>query len=92
MNERATGWEADKLIRLNIYEGSVPFENYYGTYSLSADGDGTLVAFGMEYEIPSDTTLDPERVEQRNRDRFIPEVLNGLKHFIENCGQAPTSS
>ena len=91
VKERATEWESGGLIRLNIYEGSVPFDDYYGTYSLRADGDETVVSFKMEYEIQPNTSLDPERVEQRNRDQFIPEVLGGLKHLIEYGGWTPTN-
>ncbi len=37
----------------------------------------------MEYDIQPNTELDPEKVEQRNRERLIPEVLDGLRHHIE---------
>ena len=83
VNESVTVWEAGSLVRLYIYEGTVPFDDYYGTYSLCADGDETLVSFTMEYSVRSNTSLDPEKVEQRNRERFIPEVLDGLKRHIE---------
>ena len=33
VNERATQWADGKLLRLYIYEGTVPFDDYYGTYS-----------------------------------------------------------
>ena len=88
VNERATQWEVGKLVSLYIYEGTIPFDNYYGTYSLSAEGDETLVNFVMEYDIQPNTELDSERVEQRNRDRFIPEVLGGLKHHVETNQQS----
>ena len=91
MNERATLWETGTLLRLYIYEGTVPFDDYYGTYSLAADGDDTLVRFTMEHELQPNTSLDPERVEQRNRERFIPSVLEGLKHHIENGLSEETS-
>ncbi|MCZ6790095.1 MAG: SRPBCC family protein [Chloroflexi bacterium] len=83
VNERATQWETGKLVRLYIYEGTVPFDDYYGTYSLSADGDETLVSFALEYNIGPNTSLDPERVDRQNRERLIPSVLNGLKQYIE---------
>ena len=83
VNESATKWVARKLVRLNIYEGTVPFDNYYGTYSLSADADETLVSFALEYDIRQNTKLDPEKVERQNRERLIPTVLEGLKHYVE---------
>ena len=83
VKERATQWEAEKQVRLLIYEGTVPFSDYHGTYSLSGDGDETLVTFTLEYNIQPDASLDPERVERRNRERLIPEVLGGLKSFAE---------
>ena len=91
VNERATEWEAETLLRLQIYEGTVPFDDYYGTYSLTAFGDATLVSFTMEYEIQPNTSLDPDKVEQRNRERFIPSVLEGLKHHIDNGLSEETS-
>ena len=83
VNEKATQWDDQNLVRLQVYEGTVPFDNFYGTYSLSADGDETLVSFTLEYDIQPNTSLDPERVEVRNRERLIPEVLDGLKQHIE---------
>jgi len=83
VNERATQWADGYLLRLYIYEGTVPFDDYYGTYSLSAEGDETLVCFTLEYNIQPNASLDPEKVEQRNRERLIPEVLDGLRHHIE---------
>ncbi len=83
VNECVTQWEAGKLVRLHVNEGTVPFNNFYGTYSLSADGDETLAGFTLEYDIQPNTALDHEYVEQQNREQLIPAVLDGLKHYIE---------
>ena len=83
VNERATQWEDGKLVRLHIYEGTVPFDKFYGTYSISADGDETLASFTLEYDIRPDTALDPEKIEVENRDGLIPAVLEGLRHYVE---------
>jgi len=91
VNERATLWETGSLVRLYVYEGTVPFDDYYGTYSLCADGDATLVGFTLEYNIQPNTTLDPEKVERQNRERLIPTVLDGLKQYIETVLPEETS-
>lgn len=40
-------------------------------------------SFALEYEIRPNTALDPEKVERQNRERLIPTVLEGLKHYVE---------
>lgn len=36
VKERVTDWKAEETARLMIYEGTVPFDNFYGTYTLQA--------------------------------------------------------
>ena len=91
VNESATQWEAGTLVRLHVYEGTVPFENYYGTYSLSTEGDKTLVNLALEYDIQPNSGLDSDRVERRNRERLIPTILEGLKHYAETGQPVQTS-
>lgn len=83
VKENATQWDAPHLVRLHVYEGTVPFDNYYGTYSLADDGDESRVRFVLEYEIQPDSALNPERIERQNRERFIPTILDGLKGYTE---------
>ena len=91
VKEIATQWDAPHLVRLHVYEGTVPFDNYYGTYSLADDGDESRVRFVMDYKIQPDSTLSSESVERQNRERFIPTILDGLKNFIEKSPRVSSS-
>ncbi len=83
VKERATDWKAEDTVRLNIYEGTVPFDNFYGTYTVRGDGDSSIVHFALEYDLKSGGPVDPQEIERQNRDELIPVVLGGLKHYVE---------
>ena len=83
VKERATDWKAEDTVRLNIYEGTVPFDNFYGTYTVRDDGDSSIVHLASEYDLKSGVPVDPQEIERQNRDELIPVVLGGLKHYVE---------
>ena len=81
--ERVTDWKAEDTVRLNVYEGTVPFDNFYGTYTVRDDGDSSIVHLALEYDLKSGVPVDPQEIERQNRDELIPVVLGGLKHYVE---------
>ncbi len=89
VKERATDWEAEDTVRLNIYEGTVPFDNFYGTYTVRDDGDSSIVHFALEYDLKSGVPVEPQEIERQNRDELIPVVLGGLKHYVETSKPMP---
>ena len=81
--------------RVNIHDGSVPFENGFGTYELQVVGSETVVNFTLSFDPKPDAQMPLEEVEKQFTDQVIPAMLAGLKHYVET-GQplpvpAPTS-
>ena len=89
VEERATEWKPGEAFTLDICEGTVPFASAHGGYSLVDDGDGTLVALTLEYDLKADVPVDPKEVERQNREDLFPLVLAGLKHYVETGQPMP---
>ena len=89
VKERATEWKPGEAYTLEIYEGTVPFGSAFGSFSLVDDGDGTLVALTLEYDLKADVPVDPKEVERQNREDLFPLVLAGLKHYVETGEPMP---
>ena len=89
VKENVVEWRPGEAITLEIYEGTVPFASARGSMSVSEDGDGTIVTLALEYELKSDTPVDPREVERENREDLFPLVLAGLKHFVETGEPMP---
>jgi hypothetical protein len=83
VKERVTGWKAEETVRLMIYEGTVPFDNFYGTYTLQGEGEASIVDFELEYDLKPDAPADANEIERQNRDELIPLVLASLNQFVE---------
>ncbi len=90
VEEQVTQWDSATALKLQVNEGTVPFDNFGGGYTLSDDDDGTVVHFDMEYTVKPGTPVDREEVERQNRDELIPLILAGLKHFVETGEPLPT--
>lgn len=89
VKERATEWKPGEALTLEIYDGTVPFASASGRLSLVDDGDGTLVALTLEYDLKADAPVDPQEVERQNREDLFPLVLAGLKHYVETGEPMP---
>ena len=89
VKERVTEWKPGEAYTLEIYEGTVPFGSAFGSISLVDDGDGTLVALTLEYDLKADVPVDPKEVERQNREDLFPLVLAGLKHYVETGEPMP---
>ena len=59
VKENVVEWRPGETLSLEVYEGTLPFASATGTMSVSEDGDGTIVTLGLEYELKSDTPVDP---------------------------------
>ena len=89
VKENVIEWKPGEAVALEITEGTVPFASARGSMSLSEDGDGTIVTLALEYELKSDTPVDPQQVERENREDLFPLVLAGLKHYVETGEPMP---
>ena len=89
VKERVIDWKAEDTMTLDIYEGTVPFDNFYGTLTVRDDGDSSIVHFALEYDLKSDVPVEPQEIERQNRDELIPLVLGGLKHYVETGAPMP---
>ena len=89
VKERAVEWKPGEAFTMHIYEGTVPFDNFYGSYDLYEDGTGTLVKFTLGFELKPDAPVDAAEAERQNRDELIPAVLGGLKHYVETGRPMP---
>ena len=89
VEERVTEWKPGEAFTVEIYEGTVPFASANGFVSLVNDGDGTIVNYGIEYDLKADVPVDPQEVERQNREELFPLVLAGLKHYVETGEAMP---
>ncbi len=83
LGERVAEWEPGKALRLDIVEGSVPFDDFYGAYQLRSEGTGTAVTMTLGFEVKPGAPVEPSEAERQNREELIPAVLAGLKHYAE---------
>ena len=90
VKERVVEWRPGEAFTLDLYEGTVPFASATGSMSVSEDRDGTIVTLALEYELKSDTPVDPQEVERQNREDLLPLVLAGLKHYVETGEPMPS--
>ena len=83
VKERAVEWKPGEAIRFNTFEGSVPFDNFNGSFAVRDDGQGTAVSLTLGFDVRPDAPLDAAEAERQNREELIPAVLAGLKHYAE---------
>jgi len=88
VKEEAIEWASGDSFRLHTYDGSVPFDNFYVTHDLKADGEGTAVSMAVLFDVKPGVNLEPARAERQYRDEMLPAILSGLKSFIETV-EAP---
>ncbi len=89
VKERALEWNLGESIKLEIYEGTIPFDNATGSLSVVDDGDGTIATVAIEYDLKSDVPVDPQEIERQNREELLPLVLAGLKQYVETGEPMP---
>ena len=89
VKERTLEWNPGESFKLELPEGTIPFDNATGSYSLVDDGDGTIVTIALEYDLKADVTMDPQEIERQNREELLPLVLAGLKHYVETGEPMP---
>ncbi len=89
VKERAVEWKPGEAMRLNILEGSVPFDNFYGAYTLRDERRGTTVSLTLGFDVKPDAPVAPTEAERQNREELIPAVLAGLKHYAETGQPMP---
>ena len=86
--ERASEWKPGEAYTLEIYEGTTPFQNADGAFTVKDDRQGTIVSLTLGFELRVDAPVDPQEVEQQYRE-LIPAVLAGLKHYVETGQPLP---
>ena len=89
VKERTLEWNDGESIKLEITEGTIPFENATGSISVADDGDGTMATLAIEYDLKADVPMDPQEIERQNREELFPLVLAGLKHYVETGEPLP---
>lgn len=89
VKERATAWTPGEAFTLNIYEGTTPFENGYGSFEVKDDGQGAVVNFTLEFDPKPDAPVPPEQVERLFKEQVIPAVIAGLKRYVETGQPMP---
>ena len=89
VKERTLEWNPGESFKLELTEGTIPFDNATGSYSLVDYGDGAIVTTALEYDLKADVTMDPQEIERQNREELLPLVLAGLKHYVETGEPMP---
>ena len=89
VKEHTLEWNPGESFKLEIYEGTIPFDNATGSVSVTDDGDGSIVTLTIEYDLKADVLVDPEEIERQNREESFPLVLAGLKQYVETGEPMP---
>jgi len=92
VKERVVEWKSGEALKMHVYDGSVPFDNFYGSYDLKDDGPGTVVKMTLGFDVKPGAPVDPAEAERQNREEMIPAVLGGLKHYVETGEPMPMPS
>lgn len=74
---------------LEIYERTLPFDSASGSFSVVEDGVGTIATFAIEYDLKAYVPLNAEKVYRQNREKLLPLILAGLKHYVEKREPMP---
>ena len=91
VNERVVEWKSGEAYKMHIYDGTVPFDNFYGSFDLRDDGPGTVVKLMLGFEVKPGAPIDTAEAERQNREDLIPAVLSGLRHYVETGQPMPVS-
>lgn len=89
VKESTLEWNHGESFKLDIYEGTVPFESATGGFVLADDGDGTIATVTIEYDLKADVPVDPQEIERQNREELVPLILASLKHYVETGEPMP---
>jgi ligand-binding SRPBCC domain-containing protein len=88
--ERVGDWNPQQSLSFELFDCSLPVRRLKHSYTLTADGAGTLVRQRMEYELkfgPIGKLMDAMMV-RKKWDAGIKGFFAGLKYYVET-GQRP---
>ncbi len=89
--EKVVAFEPHRKLSFELFECALPVRRLKHDYTLTAEGDGTLVRQRMEYELklgPIGRLMDAVLV-RRKWDAGIKGFFAGLKHYVET-GNRPS--
>ena len=85
LEERAFGWREGEGYKIDVYETNLPLKRNIVEFSLTSDGDETIVTVSPDYELkfgPIGVIMDL-LVARRQLRRGMEELLAGLKYHVE---------
>ena len=80
VEERVTEWQTGQRFVLEVQ--GPPFENAYGHVSVKEDDQGTLVTYGIDFDLQAGVPIDAATVKAQI-EMLIPVVLANLKQYVE---------
>lgn len=86
VEERATEWQTGERLVLEVLpleQGSSPFENAHGHASVKEDDQGTLVTYGLDFDLQAGVPIDAATTIKAQIEMLIPVVLANLKQYVE---------
>lgn len=85
LEERAFDWREGEGFKINIEQTNLPLKTNVVTFSISGNGERTVVSVSPEYEVRYGVlgkALDA-LVGRRQFERGMENLLGGLKHYVE---------
>jgi len=84
VEERATEWQTGERFVLEVLplEQGPPFENAYGHVSVKEDDQGTLVTYGLDFDLQAGVPIDAATMKAQI-EMLIPVLLANLKQYVE---------
>jgi ligand-binding SRPBCC domain-containing protein len=92
--ERVADWRPHEALSFELYECTLPVRRLRHSYTLVADGDGTLVRQRMEYQLkfgPLGRLLDAALV-RRKWAAGVRGFFAGLKRYVETGEARPATA
>ena len=85
LEERAFDWREGEGYKIDIYESSFPIERNVVEFTVTADGDGTIVSVSPDYQLkfgPIGALID-RLILGRQMRKGMEDLLAGLKYHVE---------
>ena len=85
LKEKAIDWREGDGYKIDVYESNLPIERNVVQFTVSPEGDGTLVSVTVDYRLkygPVGALLDTLIVRRQYRKGFSG-LLAGLKQYVE---------
>lgn len=85
LDERVIGWREGESLKIDVYKTNLPLKRNVVTFSLTSDGEETIVRVSPDYELkfgPLGVVMDLLMARRQLRNG-MRDMLAGLKYHVE---------